>query len=66
MLVPGVLALLALYAGFAAIALLPNQIAAMRLAGPSLLWWYGGAIAPVAAVLIAIACAGRPRPPGER
>jgi hypothetical protein len=49
----GVLLLLVLLAGFPLIASLPNQVGAIRLAGLSLLWWYGGVIAPVLAVLVA-------------
>jgi hypothetical protein len=49
----GVVLLLALLGGFPLIASLPNQVGAIRLAGLSLLWWYGGVIAPVAALLVA-------------
>jgi len=49
----GALLLLVLLAGFPLIAILPNHVGAIRLAGLSLLWWYGGVIAPVLAVLIA-------------
>lgn len=65
MLGPRALGLIALYAAFPVIALLPNQIASIRLAGPSLLWWYGGVLAPAVAVLIAVAgIGGRRRLPG--
>lgn len=47
--------LLLLLAGFPLIALLPNEVASIRLAGLSLLWWYGGVAAPLLAWLIATA-----------
>jgi hypothetical protein len=50
----GVVLLVLLLAAFPAIAALPDQIAAIRLAGLSVLWWYGGAVAPVLAWLIAV------------
>jgi hypothetical protein len=49
----GVFLLLVLLAGVPLIACLPNQIGTIRLAGPSLLWWYGGVVAPMLAVLVA-------------
>ncbi len=61
----GVLALLALDAGFAVVSLLPNQVAAIRMAGPSLLWWYGALVAPIAGVLIAVAAARSPGAPPD-
>lgn len=42
--------LLLLLAGFPAAAALPNDAASVRVAGMSLLWWYGGVVAPVLAV----------------
>jgi len=56
--------LVLLLVAFPVIAVLPNQVAAIRVAGLSLLWWYGGVIAPVLAGLIAVAWlpdATRPR-----
>ena len=50
-----VLLLLLVLVAFPVIVVLPNQVAAIRLAGLSLLWWYGGVIAPVLAWLIAVA-----------
>jgi hypothetical protein len=50
----GVLLLAFLPAGFLLLGALPNQVAAIRVAGLSLLWWYGGVLAPVMAVLVAI------------
>ena len=50
----GVLLLGLLLAGFVLLGALPNQVAAIRVAGLSLLWWYGGVLAPVLAVLVGI------------
>ena len=46
--------LLLLLAGFPLITVLPNQVALIRLAGLSILWWYGGVGAPLLAWLIAV------------
>ena len=46
--------LLLLLAAFPVIAALPDQMAAIRLGGLSLLWWYGGVVAPLLGVLVAI------------
>jgi len=61
---PALLLLLVLVA-FPAIAFLPHQIATIRLAGLSILWWYGGVVAPVLAALIAIAWRPDPGPPSR-
>ena len=64
----GVLLLALLLAGFLFLGALPNQVAAIRVAGLSLLWWYGGVLAPVTAVLVAIRWLAEPlpaAPPGE-
>jgi len=64
----GVLLLALLLAGFLLLGALPNQVAAIRVAGLSLLWWYGGVLAPVMAVLVAIRWLADPLPaasPGE-
>jgi hypothetical protein len=50
----GVALLVLLLAGFLLLGALPNQVAGIRLAGLSVLWWYGGVLAPVLAVLVAI------------
>ena len=55
--------LLLLLVAFPVIAVLPNQVGAVRLAGLSLLWWYGGVIAPLLAWLIAVAWLPDPPPP---
>ncbi len=57
----GAVLLLALLAGFLVLAALPDQLAEIRVAGLSLLWWYGGLIAPVLSVLVT--AAGAPVPP---
>ena len=50
----GLFLLLLLLAGFPLIAFLPSQVASIRLAGLSVLWWYGGVGAPLLAWLIAV------------
>jgi hypothetical protein len=50
----GVVLLALLLAGFFLLGALPNQVASVRVAGLSLLWWYGGVLAPMMAVLVAI------------
>lgn len=52
--------LLALLAGFPVLAALPNDAGAVRVAGLSLLWWYGGLVAPVAATVTLAFGLGRP------
>ena len=54
--------LLFVLVAFPVISVLPHHVGAIRLAGLSLLWWYGGLIAPVLAGLIAIAWAPAPPP----
>jgi uncharacterized membrane protein len=44
---------------------LPNAIGAIRLAGLSLLWWYAGVLAPLAAVLGSLAWLPDPAPPAR-
>lgn len=46
--------LLVLLAGAVILALAPTAPGAVRLAGVSLLWWYVGAVAPLAATAIAL------------
>jgi hypothetical protein len=58
----GVVLLALLLAGFLLLGALPNQAAAIRVAGLSLLWWYGGVLAPVMAVLVAIHWLAEPPP----
>jgi hypothetical protein len=50
----GVALLLLLLLGFPLVATLPGQPGAVRLAGLSLLWWYGGVVAPLLGWLVAI------------
>ncbi|HKW90452.1 MAG TPA: hypothetical protein VJX92_01055 [Methylomirabilota bacterium] len=53
-----------LLAGFPLLGALPNQLASIRFGGLSVLWWYGGVLAPVLAVAVAIHWLGdRPSPP---
>jgi hypothetical protein len=59
------LLLLLLLVAFPVIAALPNQVAAIRLAGLSLLWWYGGVIAPVMAWLVAVVWLPEPPSPSR-
>ena len=58
----GVVLLALLLAGFLLLGALPNQVADMRVGGLSLLWWYGGVLAPVLAVLVAIRWLAEPVP----
>lgn len=51
----GHLLLILLLVGFALLAGLPNTLGEVRLAGVSILWWYGGVIAPALAWLIVLA-----------
>ncbi len=50
----GVVLLLLLLAGFLLLSALPNQMASIRIGGLSVFWWYGGVLAPVTGVLVAI------------
>jgi membrane protein implicated in regulation of membrane protease activity len=54
------LVLVALLAVFPALALLPLDAASVRVAGVSLLWWYGGVVAPVLGAALATAFHRRP------
>jgi hypothetical protein len=58
------LALGLLLAGMALLVLGPFDLGAVRVAGVSLLWWYGGVVGPAAAVLLTIVLL--PREPAER
>ncbi len=49
-----IVALLALLALVPLLALAPSAPGAVRLAGVSLLWWYAGLFAPLAAIAIAM------------
>jgi hypothetical protein len=49
-----IVALLALLALVPLLALAPSAPGAVRLAGVSLLWWYAGLVAPLAAIAIAM------------
>jgi hypothetical protein len=58
---PAPLLLLLLLAGFLVLAAIPDDRASVRVAGMSVLWWYGGLVAPVLAVVIATLGARTPR-----
>jgi hypothetical protein len=53
--------LLVLLAGAPLLALAPAEPGAVRVAGVSLLWWYVGAAAPLAATALAIVVIARDR-----
>ena len=46
--------LLVLLAGFPLLALLPSEVGSIRVAGLSLLWWYGAVAVPALAWLVAV------------
>lgn len=52
----GLLGLLLILAALPALSLAPFELGAVRIAGVSLAWWYGGAVAPLLAVLLTLAC----------
>jgi hypothetical protein len=52
--IAGVVLLALLLVGFLVLSALPNQVASVRVGGLSLLWWYGGLLAPVIGVLVAM------------
>ncbi len=51
--------LVLLLAAFPLLAMLPNDVAGIRVAGLSILWWYGGVLAPLAAAAVAALAGGR-------
>ena len=53
-------------AGFLLLGALPNETASIRLAGLSVLWWYGGVLAPVMGALVAIRWLADPLPTPPR
>jgi hypothetical protein len=57
-----IVALLALLALVPLLALAPSSPGAVRLAGVSLLWWYAGLLAPLAATAIAMTMLWRRSP----
>ena len=57
------LALGLLLAGLALLVAGPFDLGAVRVAGVSLLWWYGGAVAPVLAALLTLALVPSGRSP---
>jgi hypothetical protein len=59
------LLLLLVLVALPALSVLPHQVATIRLTGLSILWWYGGVLAPILAGLIAIAWLPDPPPPRD-
>lgn len=62
----GLLGLLLILAGLAALLFAPFQLGAVRVAGVGLAWWYGGAIAPLLAWLLTVGCLGPPADDPDR
>ena len=62
----GIVLLSILLAGFLLLSALPNQTASIRFGGLSVLWWYGGVLAPVIGVLVAIRWLAEPQPASPR
>ena len=62
----GVVLLSLLLAGFLLLGALPNQVGSIRIGGLSVLWWYGGVLAPVMAVLVAMRWLADPLPASPR
>lgn len=58
----GIVTLLALLAGALALPLAPFDLAAVRLAGVSLLWWYAAVLAPLLAAVVAVFVLAGERP----
>lgn len=52
----GLLGLLLILAGLPALFLAPLDAGAVRIAGVSLAWWYGGLLAPLLAFVLTLAC----------
>ena len=55
----GPLALLLILVALPALFLAPFDLGAVRIAGVSLAWWYGGAVAPLLALVLTLACLPR-------
>jgi hypothetical protein len=58
------LLLLAVLVVFAILSALPGDVAQIRIGPLSLLWWWGGVVGPLVAVLAALVPAGTPDEPG--
>ena len=57
-----------LLGGMLLLTVAPYEIGTIRLAGVSLLWWYGALAVPIAAVTVTLAATARstpPRPPAD-
>ena len=55
----GLFALLLILAALPALFLAPFDLGAVRIAGVSLAWWYGGAVGPLLAFLLTLVCLPR-------
>lgn len=60
--IAGVVLLCLLLTGFLLFGALPNHVSSIRVGGLSLLCWYGGVLAPVIGVLVAIRWLADPLP----
>lgn len=54
----GLLGLLLILAGLPALVLAPLELGAVRIAGVSLGWWYGGVVAPLLAFVLTLVSLG--------
>jgi len=54
----GLFGLLLILAGLPALFLAPLELGAIRIAGVSLAWWYGGVLAPLLAFVLTLAFLG--------
>ena len=52
----GRLGLVLILAVLPALFFAPFEVGAVRIAGVSLAWWYGGAVAPLLAFVLTLAC----------
>lgn len=62
----GLLGLLLILTGLPALLLGPLDLGAVRIAGVSVAWWYGGALAPFLAFFLTLACCGAPPDDSDR
>ncbi len=57
----GIVSLLVLLGAGILLAALPRDLAALRVAGVGVLWWYGALVAPLAGAVVAVAVLLRTR-----
>ena len=62
----GLIGLLLILAGLPALFLAPLELGAIRVAGVSLAWWYGGLLAPIVAFVVTLAALGVSRDDSDR